>query len=197
MKQKQSKPAAYFDAPAMNQQAIASQFKEFKTEVANAIREKKGTTDPIHPKDFGEEIKNLSGGSSDILYFYDGSTTDCYCDTASGLSVCGSEIITDTSNYGNSLFKNDNGEFDAFAHTYNGLTIGVVKNVCKSGEFKVKWLKADGSQYGDEYIEEVTLGMVVDDWIISNYIYNGLSEGIVKAIVTYCGNEYIVNFSKK
>ena len=168
-------------------------------DIANAIREKKGTTDPIHPKDFGEEIKNLSGGSSDILYFFDGSTTACYCDTASGLSVCGSEIITDTSNYGNSLFKNDNGEFDAFAYTYNGLTVGVVKNVFKSGEFKVKWLKADGSQYGDEYIEEVAFGGVdsFPSLLINNYIYGGLSEGIVKAIVTYCGNEYIVNFAKK
>lgn len=59
-----SKPSAYFDVPAMNQQAIASQFKQFRTEVADAIREKKGTTDPIDPKDFGEEIKNLSGGGS-------------------------------------------------------------------------------------------------------------------------------------
>lgn len=198
MKQKQSKPAAYFDVPAMNTTAVAAQFKQFRTEVADAIREKKGTTDPIHPKDFGEEIKNLSGGSSDILYFYDGSTHACYCDTASGLSVSQTGVvITDNSDYGNSLFKNDNGEFDAFAHTYNGLTIGVVKNVCKSGEFKVKWLTADGSQYGDEYIEEVNFGTHEDNWIVSNYIYGGLSEGIVKAIVTYCGNEYIVNFAKK
>lgn len=65
-----SKAAAYFDVPAMNQQAIASQFKEFKTEVANAIREKKGTTEAIHPKDFGEEIKSLSGGIK--YYRYDG-----------------------------------------------------------------------------------------------------------------------------
>ena len=66
-----SKPAAYFDVPAMNQQAIASQFKEFKTEVADAIRAKKGTTEAIHPKDFAEEIRNIEGGES-------ASTTEYY-----------------------------------------------------------------------------------------------------------------------
>lgn len=195
MKTKQSKPAAYFDAPAMNQQAIASQFKEFKTEVANAIREKKGTTDPIHPKDFGEEIKNLSGGSSNILYFYDGSVNACYCDTASGLSVSGDTIITDTSNYGNALLKSDDGEYYAFAQTSNALAVGVCKNPCERGVFKVKWLKADGSQYGDEHFEEVSFGDY--NSVVAAIAYNGLSEGVVKAVVTYRDREYIINFSRK
>lgn len=64
-----SKPAAYFDPPAMNQQAIASQFKEFRTEVADAIREKKGTTEPINPKDFAEEISTISGGGDEWHYY--------------------------------------------------------------------------------------------------------------------------------
>lgn len=67
-----SKAAAYFDVPAMNQHAIASQFKEFRTEVADAIREKKGTTEPINPKDFAEEISTISdgnGGGGNYVYF--------------------------------------------------------------------------------------------------------------------------------
>lgn len=172
---------------------------DFLKDVADTIREKKGTDDLINPQDFSSEIANMSGSGADggdILYFYDGSTTACYCDTASDVSVVGDTIITDTSNYGNALFKNNKGEFDAFAHAYTSLTVGVVKNVCKSGEFKVKWLKADGSQYGDEYTIEVPFGVDYNQ-TISAYVYNGLSEGIVKAIVTYCGNEYIVNFAKK
>lgn len=62
MKQKQSKPAAYFDVPAMNTTAVASQFKQFRTEVADAIRAKKGTTELINPQDFAEEISTISGG---------------------------------------------------------------------------------------------------------------------------------------
>lgn len=64
-----SKVAAYFDPPAMNQHAIASQFKEFRTEVADAIREKKGTTEPINPKDFAEEISTISGGGEEWHYY--------------------------------------------------------------------------------------------------------------------------------
>lgn len=42
--------------------------KDFLTDVADAIREKKGTTDLINPQDFSDEIKNLpSGGDIDAL----------------------------------------------------------------------------------------------------------------------------------
>lgn len=61
MKQKQSKPAAYFDVPAMNTTAVASQFKQVCEDVANAIREQKGSTDKILPKDFSSEIRSISG----------------------------------------------------------------------------------------------------------------------------------------
>lgn len=40
---------------------------DFLTDVANAIREKKGTTDPINPQDFGDEIRNMSGGGDNPL----------------------------------------------------------------------------------------------------------------------------------
>lgn len=70
MKQKQSKPAAYFDVPAMNTTAIASQFKQVCEEVADAIREQKGSTDKILPKDFSSEIRNISGGGSVKEYYY-------------------------------------------------------------------------------------------------------------------------------
>lgn len=70
MKNIKSKPAAYFDVPSMNVQATASQFKRFRTEVADAIREKTGSTDAINPKDFGEEIKNLSGSNTRLGYKY-------------------------------------------------------------------------------------------------------------------------------
>lgn len=36
--------------------------KEFLTDVADAIREKKGTTEKINPQDFSEEIRNLPSG---------------------------------------------------------------------------------------------------------------------------------------
>lgn len=70
MKQKQSKPAAYFDVPAMNTTAIASQFKQVCEEVADAIREQKGSTDKILPKDFSSEIRSISGGGSVKEYYY-------------------------------------------------------------------------------------------------------------------------------
>lgn len=70
MKNIKSKPAAYFDVPSMNVQATASQFKQFRTEVADAIREKTGSTDAINPKDFAEQIKNLSGSSTSLGYKY-------------------------------------------------------------------------------------------------------------------------------
>lgn len=38
--------------------------KDFLTDVADAIREKKGTEDLINPQDFSDEIKNLPSGSS-------------------------------------------------------------------------------------------------------------------------------------
>lgn len=42
--------------------------KDFVTDLADAIREKKGTTDLINPQDFADEIRNLpSGGDVDAL----------------------------------------------------------------------------------------------------------------------------------
>lgn len=42
--------------------------KDFCTDIADAIREKKGTTDLINPQDFADEIRNLpSGGDIDAL----------------------------------------------------------------------------------------------------------------------------------
>lgn len=38
---------------------------DFMTDVANAIREKKGTTDLINPQDFASEIRSIEGGDSD------------------------------------------------------------------------------------------------------------------------------------
>ena len=38
--------------------------KDLLTDVADAIREKKGTTDLINPQDFGEEIRGIESGSS-------------------------------------------------------------------------------------------------------------------------------------
>lgn len=49
--------------------------KDFVTDVADAIREKKGTTDLINPQDFSAEIKSIesngggSGESGDWVYF--------------------------------------------------------------------------------------------------------------------------------
>lgn len=70
MQIRKSKPAAYFDKPSMNVHAVTSQFKQFRTEVADAIREIEGTDDPINPKDFASKIKNMSGGSSDPFIYY-------------------------------------------------------------------------------------------------------------------------------
>lgn len=70
MQIRKSKPAAYFDKPSMNVHAVTSQFKQFRTEVADAIREIEGTDDPINPKDFASKIKNMSGGSADPFIYY-------------------------------------------------------------------------------------------------------------------------------
>lgn len=70
MQIRKSKPAAYFDKPSMNVHAVTSQFKQFRTEVADAIREKTGSTDTINPKDFAEQIKNLSGSNTRLGYKY-------------------------------------------------------------------------------------------------------------------------------
>ena len=70
MQVRKSKPAAYFDRPSMNVHATASQFKQFRAEVADAIREIEGTDDPINPKDFASKIKNMSGGASDPFVYY-------------------------------------------------------------------------------------------------------------------------------
>lgn len=37
--------------------------QDFLTDIADAIREKKGTTEKINPQDFATEITNLSSGS--------------------------------------------------------------------------------------------------------------------------------------
>lgn len=37
---------------------------DFLTDVANAIRTKKGTTDPINPQNFSAEIASISGSES-------------------------------------------------------------------------------------------------------------------------------------
>lgn len=65
--------------------------QDFLTDIADAIREKKGTTDKINPQDFATEIANLSSGDDSgsgsgsgsgnlsLAYFYiDRSTTDSY-----------------------------------------------------------------------------------------------------------------------
>lgn len=40
--------------------------KDFLTDVADAIREKKGTTDPINPQDFSNEIASIKGSGVDF-----------------------------------------------------------------------------------------------------------------------------------
>ena len=63
--------------------------QDFLTDIADAIREKKGTTEKINPQDFATEIANLSSGDDSgsesgrgnlsLAYFYiDRSTTDSY-----------------------------------------------------------------------------------------------------------------------
>ena len=59
--------------------------KDFLTDVANAIREKKGTTDLINPQDFSAEIASIqSGGGAVVLandvtfYDYDGTILHSY-----------------------------------------------------------------------------------------------------------------------
>ena len=44
--------------------------QDFLTDIANAIREKKGTTEKINPQDFAIEIANLTGGeeTSNVEY---------------------------------------------------------------------------------------------------------------------------------
>lgn len=57
---------------------------DFLTDVADAIREKKGTTEKINPQNFSEEIKNLPSGSIEVeekdvnFYDYDGTLLFSY-----------------------------------------------------------------------------------------------------------------------
>lgn len=39
---------------------------DFLTDVANAIREKKGTTDKINPQDFSSEIESIVSGNGEL-----------------------------------------------------------------------------------------------------------------------------------
>jgi len=41
--------------------------KDFLTDVANAIREKKGTTDLINPQDFAAEIASIQSGGGNAI----------------------------------------------------------------------------------------------------------------------------------
>lgn len=66
------------------------------TDVANAIREKKGTTDPINPQDFSAEIASIEGGG--------GYSVD---DIASGLVAGNLQFTTDV--IGAYSFYNDSG----------------------------------------------------------------------------------------
>jgi hypothetical protein len=52
---------------------MANNLKDHLTEVADAIREKKGTTDLINPQDFANEIKSISGGNDG------GGENDVFC----------------------------------------------------------------------------------------------------------------------
>lgn len=60
-------------------------FEKFLKDVADAIREKKGTSDPIAPIDFASEIKGITtGGGSTIKYLdvsglEDKTTITAYC----------------------------------------------------------------------------------------------------------------------
>lgn len=50
--------------------------KDFLTDVADAIREKKGTTDAINPQDFSAEIASIeTGGGSTMEYWKKGDGT--------------------------------------------------------------------------------------------------------------------------
>lgn len=59
--------------------AKSNNLTDFLTDVADAIREKKGTTDPINPQDFSAEIASISSGAeakplNDVNFFdYDGT----------------------------------------------------------------------------------------------------------------------------
>ena len=51
---------------------------DFLTDVANAIRQKKGTNEPINPQDFSSEIASIqSGGGSDMLQERVDQTNSC------------------------------------------------------------------------------------------------------------------------
>lgn len=61
--------------------------KDFVTDLADAIREKKGTTDLINPQDFADEIRNLPSGGGEVVeveekdicfYDYDGTLLFSY-----------------------------------------------------------------------------------------------------------------------
>ena len=175
--------------------------KDFLKDVADTIREKKGIDDLINPQDFSNEIANMSGSGADggdILYFSDGTTTASFCDTTSGISVSGDTIITDTSYLSSYLLKGDNGEYYASTRHDVALEIGIVKNPCKSGEFKVNWFQGN-SQYKDETIIEVPLGEDFGGWgtnKVVDTVHYGLGDGVTKAIVTYCDKEYIFNFAR-
>lgn len=57
---------------------------DFLTDIADAIREKKGTTDLINPQDFSEEIRKIESGSTEVeekdinFYDYDGTLLFSY-----------------------------------------------------------------------------------------------------------------------
>lgn len=47
--------------------ARVNNLTDFLTDVADAIREKKGTTEPINASDFDTEIQNLPSGGEDSI----------------------------------------------------------------------------------------------------------------------------------
>ena len=65
---------------------------DFLTDVANAIRQKKGTNEPINPQDFSSEIASIQtgGGENKLPQLIDRSITEITADDLSGITSIGS-----------------------------------------------------------------------------------------------------------
>lgn len=64
--------------------------KDFVTDIADAIREKKGTTEKINPQDFSDEIRGIESGGGDAVVGEDLNFID---NTGEGFRLLGNVVV--------------------------------------------------------------------------------------------------------
>lgn len=165
--------------------------KDFLKDVADTIREKKGTDDLINPQDFSNEIANMSGSGADggdILQFYNGTSGEHhFIDTATGECYPGTP-----DNYDGYFIITGENTFEAYStRSVNGnYVMGFIRNPTHSTKVLITGVTDMGAD----------LGVLVDTTLDAGLGFDNLQVGYnfpVNSTITLNINDKTYNIKLK